>query len=92
MDPPKVNNIKYSHCEWEDENWKQEQTRKELILIAWKAYPFREKYAKNNEYVAAELHSLVIDQQHFLLVNKDWDWVMTEEAVEVEEDPKQIYN
>ena len=46
---------------------RQEQTRKELTIIVQKSTQLYKKYIKNYEYVTAEMCSLEIDQQCFLI-------------------------
>ena len=68
MGPPKATGIKNSNSEQEDEKQRQDQTRKELTLVAQKAEQFYEKYFKNYKYVPIEMCSLAKDKQCFLMV------------------------
>ena len=55
MGPPKVEGTEDLDSEKEDENKRQEQTRKKLVLLAQKAAQLYEKYVKNYEYAAAKM-------------------------------------
>ena len=68
MGPPKATGIKNSNSEQQDEEQRQDQTRKELTLVAQKAEQFYEKYFKNYKYVPIEMCLFTKDKQCFLMV------------------------
>ena len=63
LDQPKVKGIDDWYCEQEDE--KQNETRKELTLVAQHVAQFCEKYVEMYRYAIMEMHSLAKNQQCF---------------------------